>query len=542
MQGNDLLNKLSHNKKFLFIIPNLIYIFTFLYFYNSNFDSGLEVLFSEVILLSLVFFGISTFVYLFLMKALKDPQKVFCIQCFISMFYFVRFNLVLFLLFIVMVLILIIDFKKLIKFKLDDGVCIISFIIIFLFLFNFFTSFSNVMYMVVNSKSYDNKIDVNIDDDLETPNIYYIHCDAMMGLDAMKKYFNHDDGFLSNYFVRNDYYLNKDASLVTGHNTQRTLVALFNPNYYDEFYKDYVLDLEKVYLEKKDKTDFVVDYYELEDKRLNNELFKSLEEKGYDTVAIAEYNAYTSLDVDYYYDYYYYDDHVRYIEEDRDEFRVLEDNSDLKLLSYIRFVHSKPLLTRTMLSNVLRDVNFLNYDEIDYNSFDSGDSKYIDRAMEDNHFWLSKAILKGLNLSFETDNNRFVFVDFRLAHEPYTFGYNGNIYDELYQYSLDAYLSNYIYSSYLLVETLEYIKNNDEDAVIIVQGDHGIHTKEDEEIINYFNVDNEGVQEIRNSVISAMYIPDKYKNGDEEYLDNPLNISRYLVNNYVGDNYEYLDK
>ena len=46
--------------------------------------------------------------------------------------------------------------------------------------------------------------------------------------------------------------------------------------------------------------------------------------------------------------------------------------------------------------------------------------------------------------------------------------------------------------------------------------------------------------EIRNSVISAIYIPDKYKNGDEEYLDNPFNISRYIVNNYVGNNYEYL--
>ena len=26
-----------------------------------------------------------------------------------------------------------------------------------------------------------------------------------------------------------------------------------------------------------------------------------------------------------------------------------------------------------------------------------------------------------------------------------------------------------------------------------------------------------------------------------EYLDNPLNISRYLVNSFVGDNYKYLD-
>ena len=33
----------------------------------------------------------------------------------------------------------------------------------------------------------------------------------------------------------------------------------------------------------------------------------------------------------------------------------------------------------------------------------------------------------------------------------------------------------------------------------------------------------------------------KYRNGEEEVLSNPLNISRYLVNNFIGDNYEYID-
>ena len=41
--------------------------------------------------------------------------------------------------------------------------------------------------------------------------------------------------------------------------------------------------------------------------------------------------------------------------------------------------------------------------------------------------------------------------------------------------------------------------------------------------------------------MNAVYIPEKYQNGDEKYLSNPLNISRYLVNNFVGDNYTYLE-
>ena len=90
------------------------------------------------------------------------------------------------------------------------------------------------------------------------------------------------------------------------------------------------------------------------------------------------------------------------------------------------------------------------------------------------------------------------------------------------------------------MELLDYIKSIDEDAVIVVQGDHGIHTIADKDIANYFNVSEEGIQEIRNSTISAIYVPKKYKNGDESFLSNPLNISRYLINNFVGENYEYI--
>lgn len=371
------------------------------------------------------------------------------------------------------------------------------------------------------------------------PNIYYIHCDGMMGISGMSKYFNYDNLYLKNYFDKNGYYLQEDASLVAGHNTQRSLVALFNPNYYDEFYGDYVNDLEDFYLKKKKKTDFVVDYYELESKRFNNELFSALDKKGYNTYAIGEFNAYTSFDVDYYYDFYYYDIVNRYVDTD-DSLRLVEGNSDFRLLSYTRFVHSKSLVSRTILDGLLSDVNFLDYDDVDYSDYDVSGRKYISRVLNDDDFEIPTAILRGLDDVVSGDNN-FSFVDFRFCHEPFTFDYNGDIVSDVLMFNLDRYLGNYIYSSYLLTDVLDFIRDNDEDAVIIVQGDHGLHTRTDAEMMEYFDVDIKGVQEIRNSVISAMYIPDKYKNDDDKYLSNPLNISRYLVNNFVGSgNYEYL--
>ena len=85
-----------------------------------------------------------------------------------------------------------------------------------------------------------------------------------------------------------------------------------------------------------------------------------------------------------------------------------------------------------------------------------------------------------------------------------------------------------------------YIKETDNDSIIIIQGDHGIHSIRDSIIKDYYKVEGKGLLEIRNSTISAIYLPEKYR-VNTEYLDNPLNISRYLVNSFVGDNYKYLD-
>ena len=48
-------------------------------------------------------------------------------------------------------------------------------------------------------------------------------------------------------------------------------------------------------------------------------------------------------------------------------------------------------------------------------------------------------------------------------------------------------------------------------------------------------------EELWNCVISAIRVPEQYQNGEEQFAaSNPLNMSRYLVNRFVGKNYEYL--
>lgn len=540
MENKELLSKISHNKVFLFIVPNLIYIYKFCSFYNSNsdVDHALEMNFRELFFLSLMFFFITSFVYFILNKALKDYQKVFCVSSIICCFYFFKFTLIQFLLFIVCVLILMIDLKKFIKFKLDTGVCLASFIIIAIFCTGFFLAIYNSGMSVLKTKSYDNDFKINVSDDTKTPNIYYIHCDGMLGISTMKKYFQYSDTYLTNYLEDNNYYLNEDANFVNGHKTQRSLVALFNPNYYDNFFKEYLDDIEDYYLDKKDNSSFNVSYYELEDKRFNNELFRSLKKKGYTTIGIGEYNQYTSLNTDYYYDYYVLGLVTSHLIDGEEGLRLITNDTKSKKrnLSYANFLHFGAIANNTIIYDIVNSINYSNYEDVNYKDYDTSEYEYIDNS----EYWVAKAILKGLDESMKIDDNRFVFIDYNLNHLNLTFDKYGNRLDEENGMNLSYYVGNYIYSTYLLVDMLEFIKNNDEEAIIIIEGDHGIHMLENDFIMNRFSTDINGLQEIRNSVISSIYIPDKYKNGDEDYLDNPLNISRYIVNNYVGDNYEYL--
>ena len=535
------IKKLINNKLFLFIVPNLIYISQLCYYYNINFKSFTEVLFYEVLIISGIFFLINCLVYLFLSRVLRDKQKIFFIMVFISFFYFIQFNLIAFLLYVVFILILIINFKKYVTFKLDSGIIFFSFIILALFSYNFLFSTYYALYSIFNSREYNYELDIEVDKDLDTPNIYWIHCDGMMGIGGIKKYFNYNNTYLRNYFDDNNYSYNEDATLVAGHTTQKALVALFNPYYYDNFYEEYLTELENSYLDRKINTSFLVGYNELQEKRLNNELFKALEKKNYTTVAISEFNPYTSFYTNYFYDYYYFSYDNRYIDSNNNDFRLLKNNSKMMMQSYIRFIHLKSLIYRTLFKDIANDVNYLNYDYVDYENFDTSNYKYIDESMNKSNYWPAKAILKGLDESMSIDDKKFVFVNFKLNHDPYTFDREGNVIDESMQYIANYYLGNYIYSTYLLVDMLEYIKNNDDDAIIIVQGDHGIHTIKDEYMLEIFSSNMKDVQEIRNSVISAYYIPDKYKNGDEVYLNNPLNISRYIVNSYIGNNYDYIE-
>lgn len=499
--------------------------------YNSNFigiRNG-EFLFYEAFIMCVSTFVISFIIYLVLNILFKDRYMSILLVIISILAYSLSFELIFSFTCLIFFAVLFLFLKN--KFRINFKIVVLffTFMNMFMFIPTLFKTAYYLYYTNTKSSSFDNKINVKVDSNEDVPNIYWIHADTMIGFDAMRKHFNYDNEELKKYFDSNGYLYNENARIIGGFGTKRALVALFNPYYYDNFYKDYFEDLVNVSLEKKQMTDKLVNHYELEEKRLNNELFNALKNK-YTTYGIGTFDPYLSLFSDYYYDYYCNDNLFLY---------ELDKNKD-KYNDYIKMIHFEYELIRFGIISKPKicETNFLKKEMLDYKNNNiekypnSNKSKYVP----------IKKIFASLNdVNKKSQDDKFVFVDFFIVHHPFDYDENGNLINNSKSINLESFLGNYKYSVKLLIDVLDYIKQNDKNGVIIIQADHGLHVGSNEDLMSTFNISKEEVSDIRYSVMNAVYIPDKYKTSDIEVVKNPLNISRYLVNNYVGNNnYNYL--
>ena len=360
-----------------------------------------------------------------------------------------------------------------------------------------------------------------MEEEKESPNIYWIHMDGMPNIEFIQKYYERDLSEYMTSFYDNHYSVNSDASFVGGAHTLTSLSALFNPMYYDHFFHDYLTELETCKI-KKCTTKETVDLDDLTDIRYQNELFQGLSKKGYTMISIAEFNIYTSMNTQYVYDICNVEtDHrIKYFENHYDE----KDLYRYVLKEHLRIFTNKKFHNTLAQKEIEAKIQLKDYPTLNQ-------TKYIPM----------KAIMKSIeDASSINQNPKFYFIDNTIIHLNWNYTEDGELIREQNE-NLDDFDKTIVYSLKLLNEMIQYLKEHDPNAVVIIQSDHGIHYVEDSIMKKYYHLDDEELLNVRNSTFSAIYIPEEYQNGEEEYLDNPLNISRYLVNHFVGENYEYLN-
>lgn len=513
------------NEKILFCLPFLLIFIFYLKMFNFQFNINggeYEFMFYEVVLLTIIVSIFPLVLYFFLSKFIKNKRLIFILLV-VYAFVARNVNIVSITFFIVLVVLSIFYRKE--RFGIEITIEIFSTIISLTIIFLAVTTIASSIYKGITFTSrlshYNGHKKIVVDKEKPSPNIYWFHMDGMPNTDLIKKYYNEDLTEFKDSLNELGFVNNEDASFRGGHHTLTALPSLFDPDYYDNYLKDYLKEYDKCTL-KNCKTKDVPTFKDLNYRRIDNELLSGLKKKGYTTIGILEYNQYTSLKTDYVYDIY---------ENKKCEVGYFKGhkNSD-DIYKDIVKIHFNYILK-------YREVYIMeDYKPDKYISCGKDFSKYPNINKVDQ----LKETLTALNNSKNKGNNpKFYFIDNVLMHRHWSYDKEGNfIRDE--NTDLEDYDDCYIYTTKVLLEFINYINENDPNSIIIIQGDHGIHVLEEDILKDTFNIDEKEVLNIRNSTISLIYIPEEYRDEDEQYLDNPLNISRYLINNYVGDNYEYI--
>lgn len=385
----------------------------------------------------------------------------------------------------------------------------------------------------------------------DTPNVYWIHADGMTSVNVVKKYFNEDQSeFLSGLAAR-DFSINPSAHFEAGAATVMAIPALTSPYAYDTWLSDYTVTHETA---KAARTYAFLE--KLREVRSHNEMIAAFDKKGYASSVI-------SLSGEIYYrpafngSFYDIANSVDEIEiyngdEKLSEKGLLLQNLSANMRKVSYFLELAFELLYKMVFLVLPSESTEDLMQYGYRVVGAVapfTTKMPEEMMEQILPSSSTAIdesdrktIRSLYdiLHRDVQAQKLSVITQGTAHYPFKMDENGVLADYKYSKNPIYYYPQHAFAAKLLINMVDMILEADPDAVIVIQGDHGLHGNTEKQFKTAFGKDADAI-ELWNGTMSAIRVPEKYRTGEEHYaLENPLNISRYLVNSFVGENYEYL--
>ncbi len=353
-----------------------------------------------------------------------------------------------------------------------------------------------------------------VDSNSKSPNIYWIHPDGMLGVDAVKKYFGEDQKEFLAELKERGFEINPSANFEARHLTAIAVPVLMNPCAYDNWLHNEIL----LALNSKHKDDYQYQFL-----RTHNEFQYALAAKNYAINIIAPL-------------YVYYPVHGGQIWlTNLDSIFSYEDINSNWVIDALNF--SNPYIQQ-FIKFILSRSNF------------KGKNYQVKIPKEK----LEKIFMKGYDATapigfagglYDTLYGNYSIPKLTIIHDvtvhyPFIHSENGSLIHKSDNINPLDYYSQHVYAGKVLISIIDMILGKDPEAVIVIQADHGLHANTEEELKAVFGNDTDP-REIWNSTMSALRVPPEYKTGEEHYaLETPLNMTRYLVNSFVGKNYEYL--
>lgn len=541
----------------VFLVPN---IFLF-HLYKQNLFLG-NIFFSNVVLFAAVFSLVSMFCFFFLRLISGSYQGAFIpLVLFWLVFwlfepiynfmviYFTEFSSSVLISVIGVGLILLAAILRRYRQSFDKYCATfntLALIICVLFFYNFLVAFSALTVSHSESLFYVKK-DFIVDDSLPNPDIYWIHLDGMMDLDTTKRIFGHDPSAIRQELNNRGFKINEDAFLYAG-STVYGVAAMLSPAFYDSYFGSFLnwaFDTRRaIHLDPSIPFTIISDrlIYDgvclVKDVAPYMELFHAFEQTGYTITFVGNsLDIWTSRALHRWYELrralrgepwllvndYLGEAAVTFAEQAGDLFNLLSmatplpdigitiDNARWYEVNVDEYIVSK-LLEQTSQSRIT------------YPRFEQSHERDLYRATLD---------------ILDVPSPKLSYLTFNFTHASMWILFKEN--PDQYRYSADLYVPAFEYGIQVMLNVIDLILEYNPNAIIILQADHGLNQSDPlHELMELGWSFEDTFQGARYSTFSAVRIPELY-GGLDEPLD-PLNISRELVNRFVGFNYPLISK
>jgi hypothetical protein len=418
---------------------------------------------------------------------------------------------------------------------------------------------------------YDIKTEFNVDPDLSHPNVYWLHMDAMMGFDAVERYFNDPQTTLKNELAGRGFVINESARLEGGYTTV-AVPALTCPVFYDSYLAD---EFARVaHLTRNPRQDQLSasitknGFSMIADIHPKIEILKAFSDAGYHNIVnrgMVRINGMPygsqlarSEDVETIIDY------PNAIITGLNIYRETDKAFNI-FIDFLDLITEASALSvfKPQIVEIFERKRPVGANTQQFPAYQETVGKYVTGSDSDNEMAF---FVRAMKYAASIQTPHFVYFYNYVAHchevngtvigevvyeipigRAFIFDEDGNVYKERLDDPNDVklYLPQHKQAVKQMTAQIDTIIENDPDAVIIVQGDHGINgigpgrDYFDSDFLYKRGYNLEDQLNLNLHCFSAVRIPPRYGRLSEP-LD-PLDIARYLVNNFVGKgNYDYL--
>ncbi len=396
-------------------------------------------------------------------------------------------------------------------------------------------------YQITSPKySPDNYLtDFAVDTAAPSPNVYWFHVDGMLSFAGVEALFEDSQDDFAAALEQRGFVLNRNAWFESGHTTAVAVLELMSPSFYEaeilpmiDFgkmgeaaaYDEVVAELRNPALKSQ-----------LNMAQVNNETLAAFRQKGYATAAVtySDLTVYKTVD-------------TFYSMADADlATPVMTPKSDTPGKAFLAGIDRANLVNILTSATLLRlakpaleaMVQRMNSGTYSYGAlgYPAGAARAV---IGEGYEEAGEVMVRALGEMLQGPAPRFAVIHDVQAHTPYRYDENGERIEGQSGADFDNYYAQHRYAREVLVRMLDMILEQDPEAVIVLQADHGLHGTTKAQLAEGGVTALGEVQLAWNGTLSAVRIPAAY-GGLDAPLD-PLNISRELVNRYVGENYRLL--